>query len=157
MQTLFDQAPEELKDRLKGRWWIRLRRAFYVPDLVGDRSAFHVITQVVGLEAGTDTFDCFSAARALIWTVLDLGNRGQLDDLFFGERLRDALRQQGVDPDPVQRIESPASRLAVVLPQTQESRAGWQTMTDYLLKTLRTHVRRWPYEASSGEYLPRYR
>jgi len=78
-------VPIRIRIPLRERWWIRIRRSFGVPDLVADGHATSLILNELTPPFGSSVLLLLNAEAAincLLQAAIDLGGRGQLDDLF---------------------------------------------------------------------------
>lgn len=69
------------------RWWMALRRAYGVPDIVTDDGALtHVAASITGSPSATVGIDDSHTAGAMTaWLVTDLGEHGELDGVLLGD------------------------------------------------------------------------
>jgi len=137
---------------LKGPWWWRVRRAYKIPDLVTNDTAFKVIVEILSRQPDSKDFYAVTPARALVFAFVALGDEGKLDDIFFDETFKTALWIENVDRDPVNRIKTRAAACRIPAPQTNGSRAAWDRMTNHLLSSVRDSVSRFPYDATNDEF-----
>jgi len=151
---MLDNHSPSIDPSQQGRWWTRLRRAFSIPDLVSDDAARVVIAHRVALQSTADHFDRMTVAKGLVWALLTLGEREELNDLFFDESDRRPLENINRPSSPEERIMRAAiDERGIHAPEPGTS-AEWQNMVLYLCATLLDHVRDWPYEAPAAHYLP---
>jgi hypothetical protein len=144
-----NDAPEA--DPYQGPWWTRLRRAFGIPDLVGNECALKVIAHDVAQQSQANDIPRVAVALAVVWALLTMGERGDLDVLFFDE-----ARQAPLENPNVLSIDERIKRLATERARTPESGSAgeWQKMIVFLRTKVVDHVRLWPYEAGVVHYLP---
>ena len=90
------EVPVGIRIPPRQRWWIRIRRSFGVPDLVSDRHATSLILNELTPPFGSSVLLLLNAEPAidcLLQAAVDLGGRGELDDLFsYPETGRDQQR-----------------------------------------------------------------
>jgi len=145
-----DDAPE-VTDPYRGPWWTRLRRAFGIPNLVGNDAARLVIAHDVAQQSESDKIARVVVAEALVWAFLTMGGRGDLDVLFFDES-----RQAPFENPNVLSIDERIRRLATGQARAPKSGSAveWQKMIEFLRTKIVEHVRLRPYEAGIVHYLP---
>ena len=83
------------------------------------------------------------------------GGREELDELFFDEVDRETLKNMFQPYSPEERIKRTAiDESGVRAPEGVGTADEWNKMVKCLCDTFADHVREWPYEASTAQYLP---
>jgi hypothetical protein len=144
MTTLRGQEPKP--------WWRRIRRAFGIPDLVTDEHARELIVMELSpapQELAT-ILDPRPLVRAIVEAVIQLGSRGELDDLATFK------------PGPYQLFDRPQPPTYRVI-GLAKSLPGWPALgpgrepdltglIGGFLDRIKTHLENEPFEDSTGRY-----
>jgi len=138
---------------LRIRWWLRLQRAFQVPDLITDANARTVIVGAIVDRSDIPTLGVLRPfADAILSVVLDLAETGGLDHFFVDSELSHHLSTMPVG-DAYRGILTVA-RDQPGFPQFSSSDAwtGLTEMVEWMLGRVRVSVQDQPFEAALGSY-----
>jgi len=118
--------------------------------LVGPNAARRVIAHEVAQQTEPGNFDRLSIADDLVEAFLTLGERGELDELFFGEPYQVLFENPNVlSIDERIKRTAISDKAPVSTPPPD-----WSNMIEFLKTKIVDHVQRWPYETNVAQYLP---
>ena len=129
-------------------WRLVLRRAFEIPDIVGDDTALDAIAfDVAGQVEPPHDFNPLTVAEGLTRAVLELGPAGSLDDIFFAEeKARFLMDRIPGDQNPVERIVTKTIEGGIRGPATVATGLAWRKMAKYVLDKVAAQVAGTTYE-----------
>lgn len=130
------------------RWWLRIRRAFGVPDLMSNDNARTLIEGQLVAEARLPQPNGRDLVAVLLDAARRMGAAGELDDLLVPEEVGRYLE---LDLAPHDRLFAGAdlSDLALVDPDDRESAT---VAARLIVERVADHVRRQPFEDNAGRY-----
>ena len=135
----------------KRRWWVRMRRAFEVPDLVTDAHARKAILQ--GVMEGTHiqyVQDGLATVGAIFDDLLKLGSEGRLDYLLVPEPYRRHLEPP--DAFEAENVISLESLIRTDRGFVHETEVQLLGVVQSILDQFVAHVETHPFEDSRGRY-----
>lgn len=127
---------DELEEDSRRRWWFRIRRAYDVPDIVGNDAAYVKIGQELELAR-----TAAELVGDLVKAVALGGARGELDSLI----VRDPLN---IDDDKALFERSTALLAEVELAQSEKVPS--REAVEKIIRRVRKHIDEWPLESADG-------
>jgi hypothetical protein len=143
-------AAEEPNDERRARWWIRLRRAFEIPDLVTDANAREVIAHRLAAKHPMNTpqlGEDVEIAKELVDLFLVVCSRGSADVALVAKDETAWVRNE---PDPRRAVSGDV--LAAHRIESTRSIDAINGMVDRLFGVIEKSVEHRPFGDATGRY-----
>jgi len=143
-------AAEEPNDERRARWWVRLRRAFGIPDLMTDANSREVIAHRLAAKHPMTTLqsgDGVGIARELVDSFLALCSRGSADVALVAKDETEWVKNEPNPRDAVADVVYGTHGI-----RTKSAIDAVEGMVDRLFSAVEKSVEHRPFEDATGRY-----